>query len=118
MLTASDLTCMRDSVEQTLPGTVTISRATGSSDGMGGQTQAWAAVGTVSARVAPMGSGDEDILGAVLRGRTGWMVTLPEGTDVTERDRVVYAGQTFEVLRTSSPMSYETCVRVQCVEVS
>jgi hypothetical protein len=46
------------------------------------------------------------------------MVTVPVGTSVTERDRVVYEAQTFEVIRTNAPRSFDTCVRLECMEVS
>ena len=52
-LSAGELTAMRATQADTLPGTAVISRNTPTSDGMGGWTDAWAAIGTVDGRVAP-----------------------------------------------------------------
>jgi head-tail adaptor len=117
MLTASDLTAMRSTLGTSLPGTVVIQRSTQSSDGMGGVSDAWANVGTVSARVSPSGVGLDDLVGGEFTNVTPWVVTLPAGTNVTDRDRIAYDGQTFEVVAIDSPRSYATCVRVQCKEV-
>jgi head-tail adaptor len=116
-LTAGDLTCMRSAIQQTLPGTAVISRSTQSSDGMGGVIDTWANVGTVACRVSPNGAGLEDIVGGEFLAATGWIITVPQGTSVTERDRIVHSGQTYEIIRTSAPRSYDTCTRLYCNEV-
>jgi SPP1 family predicted phage head-tail adaptor len=108
---------MRNAVATTLPGTVIISRSTQGSDGMGGVTDTWANVGTVAARVSPAGAGIEMIAGGEFVAATGWVITVPVGTSVTERDRIIYDGQTYEITRTSTPRSYATCIRLDCNEV-
>ena len=117
ILTPSDLSAMQSTLGTSLPGTVVIQRSTQSSDGMGGVSDAWANVGTVSARVSPSGVGLDDLVGGEFTNVTPWVVTLPAGTSVTDRDRIAYDGQTFEVVAVDSPRSYATCVRVQCKEV-
>ncbi len=116
-LTTADLTCMRSAVATTLPGTAIVQRSTQASDGMGGVTDTWANAGTVAARVSPSGGGIEMIAGGEFVASAPWVITVPAGTDVTERDRISYAGQAYEIIRTSSPQSYETCIRLQCNEV-
>lgn len=116
-LTAADLDCMRTTLATTLPGTAIISRSTQGSDGMGGITDTWNNVGTVAARVSPSGGGVEMIAGGEFVAATGWVITVPVGTNVTERDRIVYDGQTYEITRTSTPRSYATCIRLDCNEV-
>ena len=116
-LTASDLACMRSAIADTLPGTAVISRSTQSSDGMGGVIDTYANVGTVACRVSPQGAGLEDIVGGEFVAATGWVITVPQGTSVTERDRVLHSGNTYEIIRTSSPRSYDTCTRLFCNEV-
>jgi head-tail adaptor len=118
MLTASDLTAMRATLGASLPGTAIIQRSTQASDGMGGVTDAWAAVGTVSARVSPSGMGLDDLVGGEAVNVTPWVVTVPHGTSVTDRDRLAVEGQTFEVVGVDSPRSYATAIRVQCREVT
>jgi head-tail adaptor len=108
---------MRTTIAATLPGTAIISRSTQSSDGMGGVTDTWANVGTVSARVSPNGAGLEDIVGGEFTAATGWIITVPQGTSVTGLDRIIYEGSTYEIIRTSSPRSYDTCTRLFCNEV-
>jgi head-tail adaptor len=120
VISAAELTAMRGDLTASMPSQVVIERVTLTSDGMGGQTEAWAPVGTVVARVSPrsVASGLDDIIGGQVLNQTPWMVTVPVGTSVTERDRVVYEAQTFEVIRTNAPRSFDTCVRLECMEVS
>jgi head-tail adaptor len=118
VITASELTAMRADLTASMPGTVTVSRVTLTSDGMGGQSESWATVGTAVARVSPNGAGLDDIVGGEVINQTPWVVTLPAGTSVTERDRLVYEGQTFEVIRTNNPRSWDTCIRCECMEVT
>ena len=118
MISAAELTAMRADLTASLPGTVTISRVSLSSDRMGGQSEAWATVGTAVARVSPSGAGTDDIVGAEALSQIPWVVTVPQGTDVTERDRIIYEGQTFEVIRTTAPRSWDTCTRCDCMEVT
>jgi head-tail adaptor len=118
VISAAELTAMRSDLTASMPSQVVIERVTLTSDGMGGQTETWAPVGTVVARVSPRGAGLDDIIGGEVLNQTPWMVTVPVGTSVTERDRVVYEAQTFEVIRTNAPRSFDTCVRLECMEVS
>ena len=53
MLTAAELAALRATQNQALPGSAVIERYTLQSDGMGGYEQAWAAVGTIAARLYP-----------------------------------------------------------------
>lgn len=111
MLNASDLSCMRLTAGEAMPGTAIISRTSQTSDGLGGVTDAWVAVGTVSARVSTTGMGMDSIVGEGVLNVAPWVATLPVGTDITERDRITYQGATYEVVGTDAPRSYATCVR-------
>lgn len=117
MLTTSDIAGMRATLDLSLPGTAIIVRPSGSSDGMGGVTDAWAAAGTVSARLSPSGSGSDQIAGGQVINEAPWTVTVPASTDVRTTDRITISGQTLEVVAITSPRSYETCLRAACVEV-
>lgn len=118
MISAAELASLRATLTTSLPGTVTVTRSSVTSDGFGGQTEAWAAIGTVAARVSPTGSGSESITAGGVVAVAPWTVTLPWGTDITERDRMAYGGQTLEVISTSTPRDWGTAVRCDCREVA
>lgn len=109
---------MRAQANDAMPASAVVQRVTLSSDGMGGASEAWAAVGTATARVSPNGAGSDTLLTGRPLHEAPWVVTLPYGTDVTERDRIVAAGMTLEVVDAPTAYSYETCVRVACAEVA
>lgn len=117
MLSAAELTALRATLTSSLPGTVSVSRVTLASDGMGGATETWAAVSTGAGRVSPAISGEDRIVGGENVNEAPWTVTLPAGTNVTVRDRITAGSATYEVVATSGNRSYETCVRCACVEV-
>jgi hypothetical protein len=80
VISATELTAMQADLTASMPSTVNISRVTLTSDGMGGQSEAWATVGTVVARVSPNGAGLDDIAGGEVINQTPWVVTVPVGT--------------------------------------
>ena len=108
---------MRSVQSETLPGTAVISRNTPTSDGMGGWTDAWAAIGTVDGRVSPSGGGSERLIAEQITDDDAWNITLPYNTDVTAKDRITIDSRTFEVV-TALPKSWETARRVVATEVS
>lgn len=118
MISPADLAGLRTTLGESLPQTVVVSRSTASSDGMGGQDEVWAAAGTVAARISPAGDGMDDLVGGEAVNVAPWVVTLPVGTSITDRDRIIYDGQTFEVVGTDAPRSWATCIRVACREVT
>lgn len=117
LLSAGELTAMRAVQSDTLPDTAVISRNTPTSDGMGGWTDAWAAIGTVDCRVSPAGGGAESLMAERITDTDAWNITLPYNTDVTAKDRVAIGSRTFEVV-TALPKSWETARRVVATEVS
>jgi len=120
MLSASDLAAMREAQDAALPDTCTIRRKTLVSDGMGGYTETWSDLATgVKCRIATSRYRPEEAaIAEKFTGRTLWMLTLPAGTDVTNEDRVVLSGTTYEVVGVLSAGSWEMCRRVLVVEVS
>lgn len=122
MLTATDLAFMRGQQADALPDTCTISRKTLASDGAGGHTETWATVASgVACRVAmdqsAMGLTPESVLADRVVHEGRFVVTLPIGTDVTPKDRIVVGSRTFEVTGTASG-SWQTAMRVRCAEVT
>lgn len=113
------LTGIRKVLDASLTETATVQRVTRTGDGMGGFSESWATVATVSARVAPLGnSPQERVIAERLTGVTLWTVTLPAGTDVTDADRIGISGRTFEVTGMLGPQSLEAARRAVCKEVS
>lgn len=97
-----------------MPGTVVIERYTMTPDGAGNQYEAWAAVGTVIGRIYPQRTqGLEMVGGAQVLSETRWWGTLPVGTDVIERDRLVYSGRSWEVTRVNNDEMFQTAVRAE-----
>lgn len=116
LLSDADLTYMQATQEQALPGTVVIERYTRTSDGMGGQWETWAAVGTVLGRIYPRATRGFQIevsSGAQLTSQEEWLATLPYGTDVTAKDRLLYSGRTWEVARVNNDEMWQTAVRCE-----
>lgn len=115
MLTTADLTFMRDTQETAMPGTVVISRVTLVSDGQGGMYETWAGAGTVTGRIYPQTSrtGGESLGGDSPHSHTTWWATLPVGTDVSPRDRLVYSGRSWEVLTTNHDEMWITSIRCE-----
>lgn len=88
---------MRSTLTASFPDTGTIYRWTYPSDGMGGGTQAYSAIGTVACRISPYRHGGEPIIGERPVAVSQWEITVPYATDVTAADQIQSGGRTFEV---------------------
>lgn len=121
MLNATELASMRATTEEFLPDTCSISRATPSSDSMGGFTSSWANVATsVPCRYSPTlpsTSSEQDVSGK-LTSETDWVVTLPYDQDVLVTDRIVIGSRTLEVVNLDVPRSWQVTKRVSCKELT
>ncbi len=117
MLTASELSAMRSTLDASLPDTATVQRKTLTSDGAGGYTESWSTVATVACRVSPSGhSPEERVIAERLASMSIWMLTLPALTDVWPADRIVVGSRIFEVVA-AMVRSTEISRRVVCTEV-
>lgn len=99
LLTADEITSMRDTADDALSGTAELQRKQTASDSGGGKTTTWATYATVAARLAP-GSplrDAEPITGERISPDSIWIVTLPAGTDITPADRILIGGKTLGV---------------------
>lgn len=118
MLAQRDIDRMRDTLDASLPGTAVIWRYAGTSDGQGGTIQTWAPAGTAIARVSPA-AGRGEAVSPVDGGRQthehDWVVTFPDGTSVTEQDRIVTAAGTLEVVSVDTQRTWDLCVRAYAV---
>lgn len=111
-LTAGEIAEMRDTVQtETLAGTAVIGRYISTSDGEGGETRNYVNFGTAACHVSPI-SGDEAQIAAGVASEAQWVITLPAGTDLDERDRVVIDTVTYEVDAVRTPRTWELACRV------
>jgi hypothetical protein len=81
---------------------------------MGGDYETWAAIGTVVGRIYPQmtsNSQNESVGGAQVQSVMQWWATLPAGTNVTAKDRLLYNSRTWEVTEANNSEMYQTCVR-------
>lgn len=116
MLTVRELDSMRATLDATLPGTAVIHRASGTSDGQGGTETTWAPIGTVLSRISPAtgrGQGVSPVDGGRQTHEDEWVITFPDGTSVTERDRVSAAGVAYEITSVDTLRSWDLCVRAR-----
>lgn len=112
MLTAEELAGMRETLNDSLPGTAIVQTSTWVSDGGGGGTTGWIASGTYDCRVTPAGGFEKD-QGGRLQPETEFMFTLPAETPINEDAQIVYSGGTYDVIATPHPRSFEVSRRVQ-----
>lgn len=120
-VTGGELTWMRHSVDTHLQGTAVIHRATLTNDGVGGRLWTYAAAGTASARLARLTAdefgGEERVQANRIIEMATLVLNLPAHTDITEADRVEYAGVTYEVLDVFSRPPDELVRRVRLKEI-
>lgn len=95
-LTSHDLQQARVDLDGVLPGTAVLWRAGTVSDGRGGWVDSWTAQGTCSAVMHPLGGqrpdASEERYAEQLRGRQGYILTVPAGETLDEAMRVTYEG--------------------------
>ncbi len=119
MLSATEIAAMRETVDDSLPDTASIRRNTPVSDGQGGQTDAWAQVAEVAARVGLTGrrSPEEREIAGRVAGTVLYTLWMPAGTDLTAKDRIVVGARTFEVVGVIQ-RSEELARQAVCLEMT
>jgi head-tail adaptor len=112
VLTADELASMRDTMNDSLPGTAIVQTQNWVSDGGGGGTTLWLASGTYDCRVTPTGGFEQD-QGDRVQPETEYIFTLSALTEIDEDAQIVYSGGTYDVIATPSPRSFEVSRRVE-----
>ena len=113
-LTAAELTAMRAIEEEVMSSTCIIERATYAADGMGGQTETWAAIGTVVCDAYPQSRIErEKVMGGQVTSSPLWFVTVPTTTSVIARDRLLIDSRTFEVTFVPNSADHLTALQVE-----
>jgi hypothetical protein len=107
---------LQDLTAQFRPESAAIQRATETVTGDGTSTS-WSTIATVSARLSPR-AGSSEGLGAdqSMQAVSDWRVSLPVGTDVTVRDRIVIGARTFEITSVGE-RSYGVEIHAYCKEI-
>jgi hypothetical protein len=111
------LTAMRTAINRLLPDTCNLLTVTRSVDAGGGFVESW---GTASANVAcrlDKMSGSEQLAGGALLPFTGWMLSLPYDTTITEAYRVEHGGYTYAVESVNNDSSWQAVKRAQVKRV-
>ncbi len=105
-----------------LPDRATIQRPGVVADGGGGQTTTYPVLATlVPCRLAPVGAGEDSeraSRGDRIADESTAVVTFAAGQDITEADRIVIAGQTFDVQLVRRRGNFEITRRVEVKELS
>lgn len=116
-LTAEEVSSMQATLTASLPDSCDLVLDTLASDGAGGETATPATVATVACRVSPLrltrSSKDAEV---IVTGRVTeeslWIITLPAGTALDPRYRIVHGSRMFEVVEALAPRTWEIDVRV------
>lgn len=117
MLTATELADMQTVEESVMSSSAVIVRFGTASDGMGGFTETWAAVGTVDCDLWPINRNvrEQPTDGGQIISRADWYITMPFDADVTAKDRVTIDSRTFEILFVPNDESWATAKRVEAI---
>lgn len=114
MLSAAELSDMRDTEESLMPDTaIIIKRRTLSADGFGGFNETWGTAGTVACHLWPANRAlSEHVGGGQLISQGDWYIKVPFDTDVKAQDRIYISSRTFEVVWVPNNQSWSTALRV------
>jgi hypothetical protein len=117
MLTAAQLTAMRDTLEDSLVDTAVLKTRAWSSDGGGGGTTTYSVAGTVECRVAPVSPATESVEGDRLQPDTEYVFTFAYDAAVSDDTLITYSGRNFTVTAQRAPRTWEVSRRVEAKEV-
>lgn len=118
MLTAAELTAMREVEESGMASTGVIKRRTLTADGMGGYIEAWVAIGTVPCdvwQINKRGEREKTTEGAQPISKADWFITAPYDTDLLGTDRMDISNRTFEITFVPNDSSWLTALRAEAV---
>jgi hypothetical protein len=110
-IASEELARMRTQLEDSLPDTCVIHSNAGTQAASGYKTSSFGASGTVACRLSPVNR--REALEAIEGDKSGaseyFILTVPHGTTLTEKNRVVVSGTTFDVIMAPTPRSYSLC---------
>lgn len=117
MLTARELSDLRNDILETLPDTCTILRQT-TSNGGGYSSATWGtATASAVCRVDPLRQQDSGIVADKEAGVTNWQLTLAYNADIADGDRIQHSGTTYEVQQVHATHSLNAVRRATLAKV-
>jgi len=111
VLTDDELASMRDTLNDSLPGTAVVQTSSWVSDGGGGGTTSWVAAGTYDCRISPT-SGKEEEFGDRLQPEGEYIVTLPGTASVAVDTKLSISNRVFTVINTGAPKTWSISQRL------
>lgn len=119
MLTEAQLNSMRATLARSFPTPISVVRQTPVADGAGGFKAGAAGTTATYGRLASYIYGGMEVSGPGNRvdSNEAWTLTVPVGTDIRAKDRVVWAGGTLEVTTLDHSRTWNLDVRVMCKKV-
>lgn len=114
---ALPITCMTDAIGRTLTGTAVIYSLSQAVDAFGGFTDTYAIAGTASCRVSATGKVREYNFADGVRSVPEFRITIPAGTVLFARYRIVENGSTYEIIGTNAGETMQTAKRALCVRI-
>lgn len=107
----NELAAIRAEVGKVLPGTCVISRLNEAPDGQGGMRQSWAAVGTVTCRLAA-NSGQTRAVAGQANAVGAYTLTVPYDTNIQYDDRATIDGVIYRVAFVNDAADWKAAIRV------
>lgn len=108
MLDPCDIAKLAADVATVQTDTLTLTRPSNASDGMGGRTQTFSTVSSYGARVTPISTQQaEEEIGAKIKDGMYFRLSLPAGTDIRTGDRVTYGTLTLSIEAVMAPGTLE-----------
>lgn len=117
MLHADELADLRADFTDSLPDVAQIERKTPANTGRGRQTETWAVLTTTVCRIERLGTLREIVTADKVTAVAEFRASLPYGTDVTAKDRLVIGSITYEILGRVQNSSEEIGVEMFCNRV-
>ena len=112
MLTAGELSYMRDSTKLLMPDTCNICSVTNTVDGQGGVTVARGTIGTSACRLDVV-QGREQLTGGAIQPYTSYMLSLPYDATVLPSYIIEHSSVSYEVKSVNRNQSWKAVVRVE-----
>lgn len=117
LLTDGELAILRTQVLGLLPDSAVLMRASETTDSYGNVVPAWGTVGTVAARIDPYRMTGQDVRAGQEAGASYYQLTLPYNAGMTDGDRVVIGGNTYELKQMTQDHSARLFQRSLAVRV-
>lgn len=119
LLSACELANIRSARNGFMPDTGIIYRYALTSDGMGGNSEAWAAVGTVNCYVWTRPATDnESPTGGQVTSRTRWYIEVPYDTTIDAKDWIEVNSRTFQVVVVPNDASILSGLRLEVMALN